>query len=102
MTKINRKTKPAPSKSTRVCLELIQPEATAVSVAGSFNEWQPDRTPMAPVGNGRWVKELPVGPGRYEYLFVVDGRWLPDPNATEHVVNPFGGRNSVLTVVMDK
>jgi hypothetical protein len=28
----------------------------------------------------------------------VDGQWLPDPNAKESVENPFGGRNSVLTV----
>jgi len=39
-----------------------------------------------------------VNPGRYEYLFVVDGQWLPDPNAKESVANPFGGRNSVLRV----
>ena len=36
--------------------------------------------------------------GRYEYLFVVDGQWLPDPNARESVQNPYGGTNSVLTV----
>jgi hypothetical protein len=36
--------------------------------------------------------------GRHEYLFVVDGQWLPDPKAKESVQNPFGGRNSVLVV----
>jgi hypothetical protein len=49
-------------------------------------------------GDGRWEGDLAVGAGRYEYLFVVDGQWLPDPNAKETVQNPFGGRNSVLTV----
>ena len=37
-------------------------------------------------------------PGIYEYCLVVDGQWMPDPSATETVPNPFGGRNSVLTV----
>ena len=36
--------------------------------------------------------------GTYEYCLVVDGQWMPDPLARETVSNPFGGRNSVLTV----
>ena len=82
----------------RVVLELVNPAAKHVFVAGSFNNWQPEQTPLAPAGNGRWTRDLSVGPGRYEYLFVVDGQWLPDPSATQSVQNPFGGRNSVLTV----
>ena len=82
----------------RVVLELVNPAAKRVFVAGSFNNWQPEQTPLAPAGNGRWAGGLKVGPGRHEYLFVVDGQWLPDPNAKESVENPFGGRNSVLTV----
>jgi len=50
------------------------------------------------MGNGGWVGDVAVNPGKYEYLFVVDGQWLPDPNAKESVQNPFGGVNSVLMV----
>lgn len=82
----------------RIVLELVNPAAKQVFVAGSFNNWQPEQTPLAPAGNGRWEGDLKVRPGRHEYLFVVDGQWLPDPNAKESVENPFGGRNSVLTV----
>ena len=67
-------------------------------MAGSFNEWKPEKTPLARVGDGRWAGELAVKPGRHEYLFVVDGQWLPDPAAKESVQNPFGGRNSLLVV----
>ena len=80
----------------RVSFELVKTDAQKVCVAGSFNEWQPEQTPLVPVGNGRWVGDLTVKPGRYEYLFVVDGQWLPDPSAKESVENPFGGKNSVL------
>lgn len=90
--------KPEPTRTNRVSLELVRPGAKHVCVAGSFNEWQPEKTPLIPLGNGRWVGDLTVNPGRYEYLFVVDGQWLPDPNAKESVANPFGGRNSVLRV----
>ena len=37
-------------------------------------------------------------PGTYEYCLVVDGNYIPDPQAQEAVPNPFGGWNSVLKV----
>jgi 1,4-alpha-glucan branching enzyme len=85
-------------KVNHVSLELVKPDAKTVCVAGSFNEWKPEKTPLVSLGNGRWVGDLTVKPGRHEYLFVVDGQWLPDPNARESVANPFGGKNSVLIV----
>jgi Glycogen recognition site of AMP-activated protein kinase len=88
--------KPAPQPT--VSLEFVKPGAKQVAVAGSFNDWKPERMPLTQAANGRWIGDLAVKPGRHEYLFVVDGQWLPDPNAKETVQNPFGGKNSVLTV----
>jgi 1,4-alpha-glucan branching enzyme len=85
-------------KSNRISLEFVKPDAKQVCVAGSFNQWKPETTPLTMKGNGRWVGDLAVKPGKHEYLFVVDGQWIPDPNARESVQNPFGGQNSVLTV----
>ena len=53
---------------------------------------------MVAVGDGRWLKELVLPAGRYEYLFVADGEWMPDPQAKETVPNQFGGLNSVIHV----
>jgi hypothetical protein len=94
------KTQPAPQskRPNPVVVELVHPEAKHVFVAGSFNDWKADQTPLTPAGNGRWVGNLAVGPGRHEYLFVVDGKWIPDPSSRELVENPFGGKNSVLVV----
>ena len=69
-----------------------------VCVAGSFNEWQPQATPMVPLGEGKWAKELTLPDGRYEYRFAVDGQWISDPKATETAPNPFGSTNSVITI----
>jgi 1,4-alpha-glucan branching enzyme len=80
----------------KVRLEFSQPGARIVAIAGSFNSWQPEQA--SATGNGSWVTELAIGPGRYEYLFVVDGQWTADPNAKESVPNPFGGQNSVLII----
>jgi hypothetical protein len=53
---------------------------------------------MVPIGEGRWVKELVLPPGVYEYRLVVDDKWMPDPRANETAPNPFGEMNSVLKV----
>lgn len=83
-----------------VRFEFTHPTAASVCVAGSFNEWKPEAKTLHATGGGRWVKETVLAPGTYEYCLVVDGRWMPDPLARESVPNPFGGRNSVLEVVM--
>jgi 1,4-alpha-glucan branching enzyme len=86
------------SRTRAIRLEIFRPDATDVCVAGSFNEWRPQATPMIPLGDGKWVKELTLPDGRYEYRFVVDGVWLTDSNAEENIPNPFGSMNSVLTI----
>ena len=81
-----------------IALKLRAPAAKEVFVAGSFNGWQVGATPLRPAKGGEWQGQLDLTPGRYEYLFVVDGTWLPDPAARETAPNPFGGWNSVLSV----
>lgn len=81
-----------------VALKLRAPAAKEVCVAGSFNGWQVGATPLRFNHDGEWAGELSLTPGRYEYLFVVDGTWLNDPAARETAPNPFGGWNSVLSV----
>jgi hypothetical protein len=67
-------------------------------MAGTFNDWRPEVTPMVLLGDGRWRKELTLPPGVYEYQIVVDGEWMPDPLAPETTPNRFGGMNSVLRI----
>jgi hypothetical protein len=87
-----------PPSSHSVAFQLVVTNARDVFLAGSFNQWNPSATVMTRLGEGKWVKELLLPPGRYEYLFVVDGHWIADPKAPDYVPNPFGGCNSVLRV----
>jgi 1,4-alpha-glucan branching enzyme len=87
---------------TPVRFEFAHPTAAAVSVAGTFNDWNPTAKALHHSGNGHWLKETFLAPGTYEYCLVVDGRWMPDPLARESVPNPFGGRNSVLNVAVSR
>ncbi len=82
-----------------VRFEFFDPFATTVSIAGSFNDWQPAAKAMYPLGSGYWLKDTALPPGTYEYCLVVDGQWRPDPKAQDSVPNPYGGRNSLLKVV---
>ena len=82
----------------RVHFEFNHPAAHAVSIAGTFNEWRPNATPMIALGQGRWAKDLALPPGDYEYCLVVDGQWKLDPLATETAPNPCGGVNSIRRV----
>jgi 1,4-alpha-glucan branching enzyme len=81
-----------------VLLAFFDPEAGKVNVAGNFNDWRLDATPLKDMGAGNWAVRLRLRSGQYEYRFVVDGRWREDPRASQRVANPYGGFNSVLLV----
>jgi 1,4-alpha-glucan branching enzyme len=93
-------TKPEASQTQgvrrRVRFELDVPKAKSVFAGGTFNNWSATATPLVFVGGTRWSRDLLLPPGRYEYRFVVDGKWVEPPQAKAYVPNPDGGRNGVF------
>ena len=78
---------------------LVAPEAREIYIAGDFNGWQQDAAAYRMTKyKGAWRKKLKLPPGRYEYQFVVDGRWCPDPVNPQRQANPYGSENSVMEV----
>jgi len=70
-----------------------------VRLAGDFNGWLPDSGVLLERhDDGSWTKFIPLGPGRYEYKLVVDGRWVSDPLNTQSVPNDAGSTNSVVEI----
>ncbi len=65
----------------------LRPDSSAKSVqlGGSFNDWQPEKTPLhGPDRAGRFTVKLKLEPGVYEYRFQIDGeRWRSDPGNPE-------------------
>jgi alpha-amylase/alpha-mannosidase (GH57 family) len=78
------------------------PGAGQVYIAGEFNNWVPTGAAMSQVEEGLWQITLPLRPGAYQYKFVIDGStWQEDPESPGYVPDPYGGRNSIVTILED-
>lgn len=77
---------------------LAAPDARAVALAGDFNGWRPETTPLVRGAGGVWMAEVPLLRGSFSYSFVVDGKWVDDPLADSWRADGFGGRNAVVRV----
>jgi anti-sigma factor RsiW len=96
---VDQASTPPTAPTTFVRLVVVQPGAQVVQVAGDFNGWNPARTSLDMAPDGMWTVTLPLEPGRYQYMLVVDGdRWMADPLAAEYADDGFGARNGVLEV----
>lgn len=57
------------------------PGASKVSLAGLFNNWNMEATPMTQDDKGVWRVTIQLPPGKHEYKFVVNGaNWVTDPD----------------------
>ena len=79
---------------------LDAPGAQQVFLAGDFNGWRTDEISLADAtGRGRFSVTLPLKPGRYAYMFVVDGAtWVTDPRAEAYRDDGFGNKNALVDV----
>ena len=69
-------------------------QANRVMLAGSFNNWSPSNLAMRKTNNG-WEAGIKLAPGKHTYKFVVDGRWLIDPENQNRENDGRGNTNSV-------
>jgi len=82
-----------------VTFVLVAPEARSVALAGDFNDWDSARMLMRREASGLWTVDVLLTPGRYRYVFVVDGRrFVADPAAPRAAGDDFGTPTSVVTV----
>jgi 1,4-alpha-glucan branching enzyme len=95
MAKTTSKQKP---KMRRVTFSIEAADAQKVVLGGDFNDWSAEAHPMTKDKSGTWKKTLVLPPGRFEYKFLVDGRWRNDPRNKETCANCFGTHNNVLVI----
>ena len=85
--------------------ECHAPSAQSVCLAGTFNEWNPEATPMTKAAEDMWRAVVDLPPGRHEFKFVVDGQWCCEPGCEgayhgcpKCVPNDYGTMNRVIEV----
>lgn len=72
-------------------------DAREVFLVGSFNQWDPETTPMKKA-NSNWEVCLDLTGGKHQYKFVVDGKWITDPENEIKEYDIFGHLNSVIMI----
>jgi len=80
-----------------VRFEVVAEAGSKVYVAGTFNDWDPEKDEMTEEKGVFGVSVL-VPVGRHEYKLVINGLWTADPRCPEWVPNGLGSLNSVLVV----
>jgi 1,4-alpha-glucan branching enzyme len=80
---------------------ISAPEAKEVFLAGEFNHWDIQAMPMKRGKDGNWKVQTSLPPGRYEYKFLADNRWVENFSGSELAPNSFGTQNSVLRVEVE-
>ena len=85
------------ARRKRVQFKVQADPQCKVSVAGSFNDWSPDKHVLK-YKDGVFALSVLLPKGRYEYKFVIDGHWCVDPGCAEWSHNSYGSLNSVINV----
>ncbi|HVM59355.1 MAG TPA: protein kinase [Verrucomicrobiae bacterium] len=90
---------PKPKERTyTVEFTVSAPSAHIVSLAGVFNKWSPTANAMHKRADGTWVDSVQLTAGHYPYKFIVDGKWILDPENSAQEVDADGSTNSVLVI----
>ncbi len=82
----------------KVTFSFEAPQAKDVRLAGDFSNWDQNPIAMKKLKNGHWTATVTLEAGKHEYRYLVDGRWIDDPNCPTKVSNSFGSQNCVCMV----
>ncbi len=94
---VRRKTDTA-RQAKMINFSFPSPSASKVMLAGTFNSWNYKVTSLRKDKDNIWRTSLTLEPGKYEYKFVVDGKWMLDPSNNNRTMSSLGTENSVIEV----
>lgn len=88
-----------PDEAGNVVFRVKADGAARVAVVGNFNGWDAGANPLRPAAGGWWETRLELGPGTYEYVYIIDGKTTTPPEAKVTVNDGFGGLNGIIEVL---
>ena len=74
------------------------PDAKQVVLTGSFNSWRNEELFMKKTAKG-WELPYTLGPGNYEYNFIIDGKWTAAPANANANANADKGSGNFYFVI---
>lgn len=78
---------------------LHAPKAGSVYVLGDFNGWKKsEANRLVKLENGSWSTHFSLKNGRYRYKYLVDDRWIHDPDNLDMETNVFGTQDSIISI----
>jgi hypothetical protein len=72
-------------------------DARKVNLAGSFNGFSPNEIEMSKTDEG-WILPIFLQTGTHSYKFIVDGRWMTDPDNPVIRGDGRGNQNSFMSI----
>ncbi len=83
----------------KIAFTFEAPADAKVQIAGDFNNWVPESLQLTESrGTPVWQKAFCLKPGSYQYKYLIDGLWMPDPANDKTTGDFFGGENSIINV----
>lgn len=78
--------------------DAISSEEASISVVGSFNDWNPETTPLKKRSNGTLSAAVKLEPGeKYAFRYYgTDGSWLNDEAADAYEPSGHGSDNCIV------
>lgn len=87
------------AKERQIVFSLKAANDAVVKIAGDFTDWKPKKLKLAKRRSGAlWQTSIKLRPGSYQYKYLVNDRWIPDPTNKKIVDNGLGTANSLITV----
>jgi len=72
-------------------------DAKSVILVGSFNDWSETLCPMKKTIKG-WIYTIKLSEGKHHYKYIIDGKWIIDPDNSVKEYDLDGNINSVKMV----
>jgi len=82
----------------KVTFSFAAPQAQDVRLVGDFSNWEQNPIAMKRLKNGQWKTTVALETGQHEYRYLMDGKWIDDPNCSAKVPNSFGSQNCLCFV----
>ena len=92
---------PTTKKSFTLCYPDSNKEAESVGLKGEMTNWVVNQCKFDSE-NGCWAFKFDCTPGRYQYVFVVDGKETVDPVNEKTVTSDLGSTNSLFDYPLPK